>query len=319
MSRTESKVVEGKATPRGKFPHIKRAGDFLFVSGTSARRPDNTIAGADVDALGATRLDIRAQTRAVIENIRDILRSAGADLEDVVEISTYLVNMNDFAGYNEVYGEVFRLRRAGADHRSCAPVAASAFVDRDQGHGLQAREIGGGDAVHQESEGIQLSVWIEENKEKFKPPVGNAQVWEDGEMMVTVVGGPNQRRDYHDDPTEEFFYQLKGDIFLRLMETPGKPPMEIPIKEGEIFLLPKHMRHSPQRGAETLGVVVEMPRPEGTLDAFEWYCPKCNQLVHRAEVKLKSIVKDLPPLFDQFYGNESLRKCKHCGTVHPGK
>jgi len=107
MSRTESKVVEGKATPRGKFPHIKRAGDFLFVSGTSARRPDNTIAGADVDALGATRLDIRAQTRAVIENIRDILRSAGADLEDVVEISTYLVNMNDFAGYNEVYGEVF--------------------------------------------------------------------------------------------------------------------------------------------------------------------------------------------------------------------
>jgi len=107
MSRTESKVVEGKATPRGKFPHIKRAGDFLFVSGTSARRPDNTIAGADVDAPGATRLDIRAQTRAVIENIRDILRSAGADLEDVVEISTYLVNMNDFAGYNEVYGEVF--------------------------------------------------------------------------------------------------------------------------------------------------------------------------------------------------------------------
>ena len=89
--------------------------------------------------------------------------------------------------------------------------------------------------------------WIEENKEKFKPPVGNAQVWEDGEMMVTVVGGPNQRRDYHDDPTEEFFYQLKGDIFLRIMETPGKPPLEIPIREGEIFLLPKHMRHSPQR------------------------------------------------------------------------
>jgi 2-aminomuconate deaminase len=107
MSRTESKVVEGKATPRGKYPHIKRAGDFLFVSGTSARRADNTIAGADVDALGTTRLDIRMQTRAVIENIRDILESAGAGLQDVVEISTYLVNMNDFAGYNEVYGEFF--------------------------------------------------------------------------------------------------------------------------------------------------------------------------------------------------------------------
>ncbi len=103
----ESRVVEGKATPRGKFPHIKRAGDFLFVSGTSARRPDNTIAGAEADHLGTTRLDIRAQTRAVIENIRDTLLSAGAELKDVVEISTFLVNMNDFGGYNEVYGEFF--------------------------------------------------------------------------------------------------------------------------------------------------------------------------------------------------------------------
>ncbi|MFZ0773289.1 MAG: RidA family protein [Candidatus Sulfotelmatobacter sp.] len=107
MSGTDSKIVEGKAAPRGKYPHVKRAGDFLFVSGTSARRADDTIAGAEVDPLGTTRLDIRAQTRAVIENIRDILQSAGAQLQDVVEISTYLVNMNDFAGYNEVYGEFF--------------------------------------------------------------------------------------------------------------------------------------------------------------------------------------------------------------------
>jgi 2-aminomuconate deaminase len=101
------KVVEGKAKPRGKFPHIKRAGDFLFVSGTSARRLDNTIAGTEVDEFGTSRLDIRIQTRAVIENIRDILESEGAQLQDVVEISAYLVNMNDFAGYNEVYGEYF--------------------------------------------------------------------------------------------------------------------------------------------------------------------------------------------------------------------
>ena len=107
MSGTDSKLVEGKATPRGKYPHIKRAGDFLFVSGTSARRSDNTIAGAEVDALGTTRLDIRVQTRAVVENIRDILHSAGAQLQDVVEISAFLVSMNDFAGYNEVYGEFF--------------------------------------------------------------------------------------------------------------------------------------------------------------------------------------------------------------------
>ena len=104
---TSSKVVVGKATPRGAFPHIKRAGDLLFVSGTSARLPDNSFAGASIDAMGVTRLDIRAQTRAVIENIRDILASMDASLEDLVEISTFLVDMNDFAGYNEVYAEYF--------------------------------------------------------------------------------------------------------------------------------------------------------------------------------------------------------------------
>lgn len=103
----ESKVLEGRAKPRGKYPHIKRAGDFLIVSGTSSRRADNTIAGAEADALGTTRLDIAEQTRVVIENVREILATAGASLKDVVEITTYLVNMNDFAGYNEVYGEYF--------------------------------------------------------------------------------------------------------------------------------------------------------------------------------------------------------------------
>lgn len=107
MQETEGKVVKGKAAPRGKYPHIKRAGDFLFVSGTSARRADNTIAGAEVDSLGTTKLDIRAQTRAVLDNIRDILQAAGAQLSDVVEVSTYLVSMNDFGGYNDVYGEFF--------------------------------------------------------------------------------------------------------------------------------------------------------------------------------------------------------------------
>ncbi|NYE22996.1 RidA family protein [Pigmentiphaga litoralis] len=104
---TQAQVIEGKATPRGKYPHIKRAGDLLFVSGTSSRRADNSFAGVEVDAMGTTRLDIRAQTRAVIENIRDILATAGASLTDVVEISTFLVDMNDFGGYNEVYGEFF--------------------------------------------------------------------------------------------------------------------------------------------------------------------------------------------------------------------
>ncbi len=107
MGNVESKVIEGKAKPRGNYPHIKRAGDFLIVSGTSSRRADNIIAGAEVDDLGTTHLDIRVQTRAVIENVREILRTMRADLKDVVEITSYLVNMNDFAGYNEVYGEYF--------------------------------------------------------------------------------------------------------------------------------------------------------------------------------------------------------------------
>ena len=104
---TGSQVVEGKAQPRGRYPHIKRAGDYLFVSGISSRRPDNTFVGAEVDEAGATNLDIRAQTRAVIENIADILASEGASLSDLAEVTCFLVNMNDFAGYNEMYGEFF--------------------------------------------------------------------------------------------------------------------------------------------------------------------------------------------------------------------
>lgn len=107
MSHNRATLVEGKAKPRGAFPHIKRAGDFLFVSGTSSRRPDNSFEGVEVDEMGTTRLDIRAQTRAVIENIRDILASEGASLADVVEISSYLVDMNDFGGYNAVYADYF--------------------------------------------------------------------------------------------------------------------------------------------------------------------------------------------------------------------
>jgi len=107
MTRPTAKVVQGKATPRGRFPHIKRASDFLFVSGTSSRRPDDTFEGVTVDEQGNTQLDIRAQTRAVIENIKDILDSVGAGLDDVVDVTSFLVNMQDFEGYNEVYAEYF--------------------------------------------------------------------------------------------------------------------------------------------------------------------------------------------------------------------
>ncbi|TSB14948.1 RidA family protein, partial [Streptomyces benahoarensis] len=100
-------VVPGKATPRGRFPHVKTAGDLVFFSGTSSRRPDNTIAGATADEMGATTLDIREQTRAVLANVREVLAAAGATLDDLVQVTAYLVNMNDFAGYNAVWAEHF--------------------------------------------------------------------------------------------------------------------------------------------------------------------------------------------------------------------
>lgn len=160
--------------------------------------------------------------------------------------------------------------------------------------------------------------WIDAHREQLKPPVGNAQVWEDADFIVTVVGGPNQRTDYHDDPLEEFFFQLHGNMVLRLMED-GRP-RDMSICEGDIFLLPPHVRHSPQRPEPgSVGLVIEYRRPAGALDAFEWYCLACHTLVHRVEVQLQSIVRDLPPLFAQFYGDVSLRKCPACGAVHPGK
>ncbi|MEM9633328.1 MAG: 3-hydroxyanthranilate 3,4-dioxygenase [Pseudomonadota bacterium] len=160
--------------------------------------------------------------------------------------------------------------------------------------------------------------WIDEHKHLLKPPVGNQQVWKDADLMVTVVGGPNKRTDYHDDPVEEFFYQLKGDMVLKLYD--GKEFYDVPIREGEIFLLPPHVRHSPQRPQEgSIGLVIEPARPEGALDAIEWYCFECQHLVHRAELDLESIVDDLPPVYQAFYASEEDRTCSNCGSVHPGK
>ena len=164
---------------------------------------------------------------------------------------------------------------------------------------------------------LNLARWIDEHRELLKPPVGNAQIWEDGEFIVTVVGGPNQRTDYHDDPLEEFFFQLKGDMVLRIIDD-GRP-RDLPIREGEIFLLPAHVRHSPQRPAKSVGRGIEYQRPAGALDGFEWYCPGCHARVYRAEVQLQSIVRDLPPLFAKFYDDPVARKCSSCGTIHPGR
>lgn len=160
--------------------------------------------------------------------------------------------------------------------------------------------------------------WIDEHADLLEPPVGNAQIWRGTDFIVTVVGGPNARTDYHDDPLEEFFYQLNGDMTLRILED-GKP-RDVPIHAGDIFLLPPHIRHSPQRPIPgSVGLVIERQRLEGMIDGFEWYCPSCNALVYRVEVQLRSIVDDLPPLFEQFYASREKRTCRACGAMHPGK
>lgn len=160
--------------------------------------------------------------------------------------------------------------------------------------------------------------WIDEHRHLLKPPVGNQQIWEDADLMVTVVGGPNKRTDYHDDPVEEFFYQLEGNMVLKIFD--GEEFYDVPIREGEIFLLPPHVRHSPQRPEEgSIGLVVEPKRQKGQLDAVEWYCFECGTKVHRAEMQLESIVRDLPPVYESFYASTELRTCPNCQTVHPGK
>ena len=155
--------------------------------------------------------------------------------------------------------------------------------------------------------------WIEENRHLLKPPVGNKVVYEDGDFMIMVVGGPNSRKDYHVDPVEEFFYQLEGDMLLNIMEN-GKR-VDVPIKEGEIFLLPKNVPHSPQRFENTVGLVVEYQREEGALDAFQWYCDECDEMLHEVTLDLENIVTQLPPLFDAYWKNMDARTCESCGAL----
>jgi 3-hydroxyanthranilate 3,4-dioxygenase len=160
--------------------------------------------------------------------------------------------------------------------------------------------------------------WIDANAHLLKPPVSNKLVFEDADMTVQVVGGPNQRVDFHDDPVEEFFYQLRGDMILKVIED-GKI-VDIPIKEGEVFLAPAHLRHSPQRPVPgSVGLVVESQRRKDDIDGFEWFCFGCGDMIHRVEISVENLVRDLPPLFAAFYADPVARTCKRCGSVHPGK
>ena len=165
---------------------------------------------------------------------------------------------------------------------------------------------------------FNLMKWVAENRHLLRPPVLNQTIFKDSDFIVQVVGGPNVRTDYHDDPYEEFFYQLKGDMVLKVVED-GKL-RDIPIDAGGVLLLPPHVPHSPQRpDPESIGLVVERTRPAGVLDAFEWYCGRCATRIWRREVQVRSIVADLPPVFEEYYGTVASGACPTCGTPNPKK
>lgn len=160
---------------------------------------------------------------------------------------------------------------------------------------------------------IDLKRWVDEHREFLRPPVGNKMIWQDAEFLVMAVGGPNQRKDFHVEDGEEFFYQVEGDIVVRIIED-GKV-REIPIREGEMFLLPAGIPHSPQRPANTVGLVIERRRAESEQDHLRWFCDNCGEMLHDAGFQLVDLGKQLKPIIEDFYADESKRTCRKCGTV----
>jgi len=160
---------------------------------------------------------------------------------------------------------------------------------------------------------FNIKKWIDENRHLLKPPVSNKQIWMDTEFIVMVVGGPNSRKDYHYNEGEEFYYQLEGDIVVGIQEE-GKALL-LDIKEGEIFLLPPRVPHSPMRGPNTVGLVIERKRKEGEKDGLLWFCEKCNHKLYEEYFPLNNIMTQFQEVFARFYGSVDHRTCKKCGTV----
>ena len=162
---------------------------------------------------------------------------------------------------------------------------------------------------------VNLKAWVEENRHLLKPPVGNKCIWQDENFIIMVVGGPNSRKDYHVNETGEFFYQIEGDIMLGIVHPDTKKPEEIIIREGEVFLLPPKVPHSPRRPANTVGLVVEYQRTPGMVDKLQWYSDDTHELVYEAEFKLENIAEDLKKIMAEFWSNEDLRRCKSTGSI----
>lgn len=160
---------------------------------------------------------------------------------------------------------------------------------------------------------FNLLEWIDKHRELLRPPVCNKQIYEGSEFIVMIVGGPNSRSDYHIDEGPELFYQLEGSMLLKTMQ--DGEFVDVPIREGDMFLLPPRVPHSPQRYADTVGLVVERQRRPDELDGFVWYCEACGNKLHEEFLHVADIVTDLPPVLERFKSDRALRTCRQCGAV----
>jgi 3-hydroxyanthranilate 3,4-dioxygenase len=160
---------------------------------------------------------------------------------------------------------------------------------------------------------FNLHGWIEQNRDLLKPPVGNKLLFEDDTFIVMAVGGPNSRKDFHHDPSPEFFFQVEGDMVLKIVQ--DGVPADIPIRAGEVYLLPAEVPHSPQRPAGSVGIVVERHRAAHELDGFSWYCEHCGNRLYLERVAVRNIVTQLPEIFARFYSSLQHRTCRVCGTI----
>ena len=164
----------------------------------------------------------------------------------------------------------------------------------------------------------ELWRWIDENRASFEPPVGNKVIWEDSQFTAMVIRGPNRRRDFHDDPSDEIFYMLRGAMTLEYLDESGKRREAI-IREGELFLVPAHTPHAPHRPADTWGLVIEIKRGPDEEESLLWLCERCNALVHRVTMRAMDIERDLRAAIEAFDADPGLRTCRACGHVQPDR
>lgn len=162
---------------------------------------------------------------------------------------------------------------------------------------------------------LDFMKWIDDHRHELKPPVGNRVIWKDGDFICMVVGGPNRRTDYHYEEGPEFFFQVEGDMMLKVMENGS--PRDIKIREGQVFLLPPRVPHSPQRFENTVGLVIERKRTEGEKDGLMWFCEQCNHLLFEEYFTLTDIETQFGAIFEKFYGDLAKRTCDECGFLNP--